>query len=266
MGWQRSLDHTLRSSACPEPGPMPTQGPHWSTVLHPGFRGGGLEDSQPSAPFRGSCLAGENKHTSHIHLSLSVFFESVFPLTYFPFSLGFKTSLLSECRGSQLSQHHGSYGMHLERGKNLNGVVIRLWTGLDMAWLEFRSWLLFAFVMKHLLYELLLLLLKQLLPGNPLNGCFFSWTCANWQRSWTGALDSPGLGYLCHYSCIRLGKRHMTAHKTVVPFSAKLHWHGIFGWSGTASDHETVFFLSVLIIYILSHQINLQYGPDLSSR
>lgn len=87
-GWQQSLDHTLRSGARLEPGPMPTQGPHW-TVLLPGLRGGGLKGSQPSAPFRGSCLAGENKHISHTHLSLSVFFEFVFPLTYFPFSLGF---------------------------------------------------------------------------------------------------------------------------------------------------------------------------------
>lgn len=55
-----------------------------------------MTDSQPPAPFQGACLAGESKHLPH--LSLSVFFEFVFPLTYFPFSLSFKNSFLSECR------------------------------------------------------------------------------------------------------------------------------------------------------------------------
>lgn len=155
--------------------------------------------------------------------------------------------------------------MHLDRGKNSNGVVIWFWTGLDMAWLEFQSWLLFAFVMKHLLCELLLLLLRQLLPRSPLNGHFFSWTWADWQRPGTEALGSPGLGSLCRSPCIRLGKRHTTARETVARVSAKSRWNGIAARSGTASDHESVF-LSILIIYILSPQINLQHGPDLSSR
>ena len=198
-------------------------------------------------------MAGWGEQTHPPHLSLSVFFEFVFPLTYFPFSLGFKNSLLSECRRSQQSPHHGSYGMHLEKGKKSNGVVIRCWTGLDMAWLEFQSWLLFAFVMKHLLYELLLLLLKQLLPRNPLNGCFFSRTWADCQRSQTRAPDSPGLRYLCCDPCVRLGEWHMTALETVACVSVKLHWTGVFGWLTPASDQESVFFFYQLIIYILSH-------------
>ena len=141
--------------------------------------------------------------------------------------------------------------MHLERGKNSNGVVIRCWTGLDMAWLEFQSWLLFAFVMKHLLYELLLLLPKQLLPRNPLTGCFFSRMWADCQRSRTRAPDSPGLRYLRCDPCLRLGKWHMTAHEMVACVSVKLHWIGIFGWLSTASDQESVFFINSYSLHSL---------------
>ena len=186
MSWHGSLDHTLRSSAYP--GPVKT----WGLTATKSFpqaskerEGAAAKGFLASSPIPG-VTAGWGEQTHPPHLNLSVFFEFVFPLTYFPFSLGFKNSLLSECRRSQQSPHHGSYGMHLEKGKNSNGVVIRCWTGLDMAWLEFQSWLLFAFVMKHLLYELLLLLLEQLLPRNPLSGCVFSWTWADCQRPRTG--------------------------------------------------------------------------------
>lgn len=50
--------------------------------------------------------------------------------------------------------------------------------------MEFQSWLLFAFVMKHLLNEMLLLLLKQLPPRNLLNGCCFFWTLTDNVHSW----------------------------------------------------------------------------------
>lgn len=56
---------------------------------------------------------------------------------------------------------------------------------LHMAWAGISE-LAFVCVMKHLLYELLLLLLEQLLPRNPLNGCVFSWTWADCQRPRTG--------------------------------------------------------------------------------
>lgn len=94
-----------------------------------------LMDSQPPAPGRGSAWQGKQTHLPH--LSPSVYFEFVFPLTDFPFSLGFKNHFLSEYRRSQQSQHHGSYGMHLERGekKTRTGWLY----DFELAW-TWRGW------------------------------------------------------------------------------------------------------------------------------
>lgn len=107
------------------------------------------------------------------------------------------------------------------RGKNFRtgGYAMLNWLGHGVAGISELAFV--SFVMKHLLYELLLLLLEQLLRETLSMAAFSPGRGLTVQRHGQSP-DSPGLRYLCCDPCTGLGKRHMTAHETVACVSVRI--------------------------------------------
>lgn len=253
----------------PGQGPWRAWGPAGARPApRPLRRGGGFADSQPPAPFRGHAWLGKT-HTPPTPES-QCFLRVCFPTDWLSFQSGLQKQLSEGMQADPAVPHHSSYGMHLERGKNSTGVVIRFWTGSDMAWLEFQSWLLFAFVMKHLLYELRLPLLKQLLRET-LNGR--SASDVRWLTAFTSAAPalsrSRAFAALCAEVMADISPQSDTWQRTKqTPVSAE--FHGTRSLSGRALrlwwKEYLIIFLNRFLDLTFSLIKDLQHGLDLSSR
>lgn len=231
--WHWSPDHTLRNSGPPQPGPLQSQGPCWSLVTLPGPCRGQLTDSQPPPPFRGACLAGENKHTSHTWVpvfSLSLFshwltFPSVWALkTAFWVNAGELSSPTPRLIWNAFRE-----GEKLEQ----SGYTILNWLGHGVAGISEL-----AFVcIRHETFVIwaAATVTKAAAAEKPPQWLLFFGTLADWQRSPTEGLDSP-IRMPLPLSLHKLKETHPpeVTHDSIRNGDTcfrQVPWNVIFGWS-----------------------------------